>query len=85
VATTKADIKRARERRQKLINYLTATLTDPACPIQQNDWGHFGYVGIMYGASDLIDRFAAGFDDWPVMKEEILISIAVDVLNRLIR
>jgi hypothetical protein len=38
----------------------------------------------MYGTRDLIDRFAGGYDDWPEMKEEILISIAVDVLNRLL-
>ena len=74
----------ATERRQRIVNYLTDVLTSPDCPIERDEWAHFNYVGIVYSSRDLIDRFAGGFDEWPQMKEEILISIAVDALDRLL-
>ena len=73
----------ATERRQKIVDYLTAALTDPSCPIEPDEWGHFNYVSIIYGTRDMFNTLAAGFDEWPVMKEEILVTMLVEVLNRL--
>jgi hypothetical protein len=32
----------------------------------------------VYGTRDLFERFASRFDEWPEMKEEILISIITE-------
>jgi hypothetical protein len=66
------------QRRRKIVDYLADALTSPGCPIEQNDWGHFGCVSIVYGTRDLFERFASRFDEWPEMKEEILISIITE-------
>ena len=75
----------ATERRLKLIEFLSDVLTSEHCPIDANDFAHFRLVAGWYGGSEMLDRLAASYDDWPVVKSEVLLAVAVEALNRLIK
>jgi hypothetical protein len=84
VGTTKADIERACQRRQRVIDYLAGVLTDPACPLEVNDLCHFRLVGTWFGGSEAIKRLSATHDEKPQLRDEILISVVVEALDRLL-
>lgn len=75
MGTTKADVERANQRRQRVIDYLADMLTDPACPLEVNDLGHFRLAGTW---------FAAAHDDKPQLRDEVLLSVVVEALDRLL-
>jgi hypothetical protein len=74
----------ATERRQRVIDYLAGMLTDPACPLEANDLGHFRLIGQWFGGSEAIKRLAAAHDEKPGLRDEVLLSVVVEALDRLL-
>jgi len=75
----------SRNRSQKCYQAdLTDALTSPDCAISSDDWSHFNFVSGMYGAQEKIDKRAARYDDWPAVSEEVLLSMALEALNKLL-
>jgi hypothetical protein len=59
MGTTKADRQMATERRQRVIDFLADALTDPTCPLEVNDLGHFRLIGQWFGGSEMLKRLSA--------------------------
>jgi hypothetical protein len=83
VGTTKADIQRARDRRQKLINSVLDLLTSPEAPGPEEAY-HWIFVASIFGSKKLLDDVVAGTTNRPELREELLCGLIFDVMNRLI-
>jgi hypothetical protein len=62
VGTTKADIQRARQRRQKLIYAALDLLTGPESPTPEERY-HWIFVASTFGSKKLLDEVIAGTTD----------------------
>jgi hypothetical protein len=79
-----ADVEKANQQRQRVINYLADMLTSPDCPITPQDKYRYTFVSAMYAdPKELVTKLAARYDAWPVMRQEILIATVIECLNRL--
>ena len=74
----------ATERRRRLIDYLSNVLTAPDCPILPEDWYHFSFVAHHYGSREVVSKLAASYSEWPQVRQEVLLSVVVEALDKLL-
>jgi hypothetical protein len=59
-------------------------LTAPDCPISPEDWYHLSFIATCYGAGEAVDKLAARYDEWPQVRQEVLLSAVVEALDKLV-
>jgi len=84
VGTTKADIQRARQRRQKLIRCRTRSADWSRKPPPEEAY-HWFFVASTFGSKKLLDDVIAGTTDRPDLREELLAGLLYDVMRRLVK
>jgi hypothetical protein len=85
VGTTKADIERASQGRQRVINYLADMLTEPSCPLTTEQVNHLRMVTAYFPegreTAEKIDRI---FADKRELRKELYLATIVSCLDRLL-
>ena len=84
MGSTKADIEKARLRRQKLITAVLDMLTDPQTAPTPEEVFHWQFIGREFGVTEHVDRATSWANDKPDLREELLCGLLYDVMNRLI-
>ena len=84
VGVTKADRQMATQRRQRVIDFLTDMLTSPDCPLEVDDLGHFRMIGQWFGGAEAINRLVSAHDEKPQLRDEVLLSVIVEALDKLL-
>jgi hypothetical protein len=76
-----SDKKLATERRQRIFDALLELITDPAGPFDTATMHHFAFVSGMCGPSEEVRKLASWHDDWPEVRQEVLLAIAIEAIN----
>ena len=72
------------DRRNKIANSLLETITSPDSPVSREELGHFRLVAAYFNAGKAIDAFIGSAVDRPELHSELLVSMIVECLNRLL-
>jgi hypothetical protein len=63
---------------------MTDVLTASDCPITPEDWYHLSFVAASYGAREAVDKLAGRYDEWPQVRQEVLLSVVVEARDKLL-
>lgn len=73
------------EQQERMLNVLLEAVTNPDNGLLPEDLPHYRLVNGFYkDPGELLDRLLFGYEKWPQMQREILLSTIVVALDRLL-